>query len=187
MRSIRLLALSLCTLTHAAAAQATPAAHPAPQAAPKVDRDDHGGARMEQMHDMMFKGITLSADEKAKIKSVHEKYRSQAKTLQQGGRADRQDAAADRKRGDTTDARKAVAKGKAERDDMREMRTHMEGDLREALSPEHRSQFDINVRDMKARHDERVETRQGKREEKREEKHERQRDAKADRAGTARP
>jgi Spy/CpxP family protein refolding chaperone len=77
MRAMRILAaLGLLLVASTAAAQAgTPPSTPPQQ----------GGDMMQRMNDMLFKDITLTPEQKAKIDSIQTKQREEQRMLMQGG------------------------------------------------------------------------------------------------------
>jgi hypothetical protein len=75
----------------------------------------------------LYKGISLSADEKANIKNVHAKYAEQIKALRGKNLTPEQ------------------------RTQAMQLRTAERNELRAALSPENRTKFDANAAKMKAR------------------------------------
>src|SRR4051812_8084189 len=65
-----------------------------------------GVARRGGLQDRgLLRGLNLTADEKVKLKGVHEKYKAQAKTLRESMKPAMQEARAARQKGDTASAR----------------------------------------------------------------------------------
>jgi Spy/CpxP family protein refolding chaperone len=83
------------------------------------------GARKHR--DQAFKGLALSAAEKANIKAVHQKYAPQMKTLRSQGKTD------------------------ASRQQAMQLMQSQRADLRGALSSENQAKFDANAAKMKQR------------------------------------
>jgi Spy/CpxP family protein refolding chaperone len=85
---------------------------------------------------MLLRGITLSADQQAQIKTISDRQRqqSEAERAQRGG-----NAGVPRERGDTT--------GMGAR---RQRRDQYVASLRAVLNGDQQAQFDKNVADMKA-------------------------------------
>lgn len=84
------------------------------------------GAMQQRQNEMLFKGITLTEAQRAKIDTLQTAQRTAMQTLMQSGAM--QDPA----------ARERVA----------EMRTKHNNDIREVLTPEQRTQFDKNLAEM---------------------------------------
>jgi protein CpxP len=99
----------------------------------------------------LLRGITLTEAEKANVEAVGEKYRGQFETIRQSMRPDLEAARAARQRGDTAAARAALARTADERTQLEALTERMRGEVRAALAPEHRAQFDANVARMKER------------------------------------
>jgi periplasmic protein CpxP/Spy len=99
----------------------------------------------------LLRGITLTDAEKANLKAVDEKYRGQFQTIRQSRRPDMEAARAARQRGDTVAARAAFARTADERTQLTALTERMRVDVRAALAPEHRAQFDTNVARIKER------------------------------------
>ena len=104
----------------------------------------------------LFRGIELSDAEKASLKTVREKYKDQFKALHDSFKPQREELRAARQRGDTVAARAIWAKSGDQREKMRALETQMQGDLRAALTPAHREQFDKNATALKERMDRRM-------------------------------
>ena len=104
----------------------------------------------------LFRGIELSDAEKASLKTVREKYKDQFKALHDSFKPQREELRAARQRGDTAAARAVWAKSGDQREKMRALETRMQGDLRAALTPAHRDQFDKNAAAMKERMERRM-------------------------------
>jgi Spy/CpxP family protein refolding chaperone len=126
---------------------------------PERDRERGGrgemrrGAKDRQGVGMrgLFRGIALTDAERAAVRAVGEKYRTQAQAIRQSMRPDIEAARAARQRGDTAAARTAFERTADERAQLTALRERMQGELRAALVPEHRAQFDANVARMKER------------------------------------
>ncbi len=95
----------------------------------------------------LLKGIKLSADQKAKLKTVFEQDRAQ----RQANRPDSATIAeirAARQRGDTTAARAKMQQLRAQMEKNHEQRI---AQIRAILTPDQQKQFDANVAEMKQR------------------------------------
>jgi protein CpxP len=99
----------------------------------------------------LLRGIQLSDAEKASLRTVGEKYRSQFQAIRQSMRPDMEAARAARQRGDTAGARAAIARTADKRVQFTALAERMYADARAALAPEHRAQFDTNVARVKER------------------------------------
>ena len=150
MRSIRSTLFGLLILGGSAGVAYAQASQPAPDApsrreAMKAGRGPGRGARG------LFRGIELTAAEKASVKTVREKYQAQFKTLHDSFKPQRDELREARQRGDTVAAKAIWAKTADQREKMRALETQMQGELRVALTPAHRDQFDKNAADLKQR------------------------------------
>jgi Spy/CpxP family protein refolding chaperone len=92
--------------------------------------------------EMLFRGITLTPDQKARIKTIHEKEHKEFAALREKNKDGR--SAQVRQRGDTTGFG-------ARRAQMEQRREQQFAELRSVLNSNQRAQFDKNVADMKAR------------------------------------
>jgi Spy/CpxP family protein refolding chaperone len=110
-------------------------------------KDGLGGRGMRGL----FRGIALTETEKTSLKAVGEKYRSQFEPIRQSMRPDLKAARAARQRGDTTAARAAFARTADERAQLTALTDRMHAEARNALTPEHRVQFDANLARLKER------------------------------------
>jgi len=90
---------------------------------------------------MLLKGITLTADQKAKVKVIRERQRAQFDAQRKANGAQ---ARPDRQRGDTTGFG-------ARRAEFAKQREAQVNEMRAILTSEQRVQFDKNVAEMKAR------------------------------------
>jgi Spy/CpxP family protein refolding chaperone len=108
---------------------------------------DGGGRGMRGV----LRGIDLSEAEKTSLEAVRQKYASQFQTIRQSMKPDVDAARAARQRGDTAAARAAFTRTADERAQLAALTDRMHADLRAALAPAHRSQFDSNVAQMKER------------------------------------
>jgi Spy/CpxP family protein refolding chaperone len=146
--SIRSAVLGLLVLGSAAGIAGAQA-----QEAKQGKRGDRGGMMREGRDPSrgLLRGITLSDAEKASVKTVHEKYQAQFKTLREANKPQREELKAARQRGDTAAVKAIWDKGADQRAKMKSLAEQMNGELRTALTPEHRTQFDTNVAAMKQR------------------------------------
>ena len=109
------------------------------QATQQPQRQEQGerGMRRRGPGGELFKGITLTADQKAKLKDLrkNEKPNDEFRTAMENARAARQ-------RGDTAAAR---AQMQALRPQMEQARERQVAAMRSILTPEQQKQFDANV------------------------------------------
>ena len=103
------------------------------------------------MQKQLFKGITLSDAEKTNIKNVHTKYEAQMKALREQFKPQVQAARQARQRGDTAALKTLWAQTSAQREQAKKLLEAERSDLRVALTPEHRAQFDANVKQLEQR------------------------------------
>jgi Spy/CpxP family protein refolding chaperone len=99
----------------------------------------------------LFRGITLSDAEKARIKQVHEKYSAEAKPLRESLRPAMQDARAARQKGDTAAARAALSRTSGDREKLRALMDRQKAEIRSALTPENQRVFDANAKQLEQR------------------------------------
>ncbi len=140
MTKIRLLAFALSSLVAAAPFAGAQAASRAPSAV-----GTRKGAIRAGKHEGLLRGLTLSAAEKSKVKSVHAKYSADSKAMRASLRSAMQEARADRQKGDTAAARAVLDRTKNSREAMRGVMEREQTEMRSALSPANQKQFDANV------------------------------------------
>ena len=146
MFKLRAAALAVALISGSAVvAAAQQGAAPAPNAAARHGRGEEGFGRR------LFRGITLTDQQKASVKQIHTKYRDQFKTLRESMRPAMQDARAARQRGDTAAARAAWQKTAATREQMRSVREQELAEVRGVLTADQQKVFDQNVSQMQAR------------------------------------
>jgi len=149
-RVIALVVASLVSTASFAGAQA-PAQQGAQQGRHAMQRGTRAGARVERG---LFRGIKLSDAEKAKLKDIHGKYATQAKSLREQMKPAMQEARADRQKGDTAAARAVMVRNKASFQKVAELRKSEQAEVRSALTPENQKLYDANVQQMAKRRDE---------------------------------
>lgn len=118
--------------------------------APSAERAGRGAERHEG-HDRLLRGVKLSATEKARVKEIHGKYRTETQALRQSMKPAMQEARAARQKGDTAAARAVMARTQADREKMRAVMTREQTEVRSALAPEHQKQFDANLQQFAQR------------------------------------
>jgi len=120
----------------------------------------------------LLRGIQLSDAEKARVKEVRGKYREESKALRESLRPAMQDMRQAREKHDSVALKAAWDRTAADRQKLDVLMERERGEIRSALTPEHQTQFDANV---KQRAERRAEGRKGKG----------HRTRKADRVGTS--
>jgi Spy/CpxP family protein refolding chaperone len=146
MHSNRVIALVVATLVSTAGfagAQGTGSARAA--------RAQGKGAVQRGGPNGLMRGVTLSEAEKAKVKEIQARYRTEAKSLRESMQPAMAEARAARQKGDTAAVRAVLERTKSDREKAREMRTRQLADLRAALSPENQTAFDATVKQAKAK------------------------------------
>ena len=138
MNKFRLLAVIAGALASAATVATAQSATPSAARAGKAS-----GA-----HKALFKNITLSPAEQARLTQVKGKYQPEQQSLRAQIKPAVQQARADRQKGDTAAARAVLAGTRNSRTQLRALRTNERTDVRSALTPEHQRQFDANVRQV---------------------------------------
>ena len=114
-----------------------------------MGRGGPGGMMMEQM---LFKGITLTDAQKAKIDSMHQAERSTMQAQRGQGRPDFAAIREAREKGDTATANKLMAEQRAKMEAQHQ--AHLAA-VRAILAPDQQKQFDANVAEMKQHQGER--------------------------------
>ena len=153
MRRTKFVLVSLLVLGGSAGmlqAQATRPDAPSRREAMKAGR---GPARLARG---LFRGIQLTDAEKASVKTVHEKYKTEFKSLREASKPQRDELRAARQRGDTAAMKAMRDKFATQQGQVRALTTRMQRDLRAALTAEHQQQFDKNVAAVKQRMEQRV-------------------------------
>ena len=145
------LALTLGSASLVAAQQ--PAQGQAPAAQQQHQQGRRGQWRNGRRHArrQLFKGVKLTAQQKAQIKAINQKYQAQAKQARLALRPAMQEARADRQKGDSAAARAVFQRNKPEFDRLRAQRQQEQQEIRAVLTPDQQKQFDANVAQLKAR------------------------------------
>jgi len=129
--------IALCAGATVASAQGGPPAGGPPMGGMQGGPGGRGGRGMQ----MLFEGLTLTADQQTKVDAISAKYRTQMQTLMpngmQGGPPD-----------------------ESTRKKMDEIREHQSHDIRELLTDDQRKVFDVNVAMQKKRREEMMKQRQ---------------------------
>ncbi|HEX4683452.1 MAG TPA: hypothetical protein VH277_12120 [Gemmatimonadaceae bacterium] len=128
----------------------------APAQVPAQQHSHAKGARGQgefgkNLNKQLFKGITLSATEKANTKAVHEKYAPQMQALRAQARPQMEQERAARQRGDTAALKNLWNAAAPQREQSRKLLAAERNDLRNALEPQNRSRFDANATQLEQR------------------------------------
>jgi Spy/CpxP family protein refolding chaperone len=147
MRKSRVIGFVVATLVSTASL-----AH-AQSSAPSTRHERHAAGQLngKKGHGGLFRGITLSDAEKARIKQIHTKYSPEVKPLRESLRPAMQDARAARQKGDTAGMKAAWDKTAGDRAKLRGVMDRERAEIRTALAPENQRTFDANVKQMEQR------------------------------------
>ena len=149
-----LAAAALVFGTAVVASAQQPSQTPAPRAQQRSERAQghrRGMFRPGAFRHQLFKGIQLTDAEKANVKNVQQKYASQMKAIREQLKPQIQAARAARQKGDTAALKAMWQKSSAQREQIKKLLESERDDLRAALAPEHRAQFDANVKQFEQR------------------------------------
>jgi Spy/CpxP family protein refolding chaperone len=144
-------------LTVGPVAQAQSAAPAAPQS-----RQQSGG-RFERGRGRLFRGIKLSAAEKARVKEIRGKYQTESRSLRESLRPAMQDLRTAREKHDSVAMKAAWDRTAGDRQKLQELMQRERAEMRSALSPEHQTQFDTNMKQLEQRRAGRKDGRKGHR------------------------
>jgi len=147
MRKISVLGLVVASLVSVASVSQAQAS------APQARQERHEARRMEgrEGHGGLLRGIKLSDAEKARVKQIHEKYGSEAKSIRESLRPTMQEARTARQKGDSAAVKAAWSKTAGDREKLRALMDRERTEIRTALSAEHQTQFDANVKQFAQR------------------------------------
>lgn len=132
-----------------AALMAAPMLHAQSTTATTPATRNHSGMGPRHGHGMM-KDLNLTADQKARVKAIHEKYASQFKTTRANFKPDFDAMKAARARGDSAAMRAARAKLQADRGPSMQIRQQEMAEVRGILTPDQRAKFDADQAKWKA-------------------------------------
>jgi Spy/CpxP family protein refolding chaperone len=141
MKQIRVIAFVLASMAAAAPFAGGQAAARGNRTEPGIARPERGGMRKSLM-----RGVKLSAAEKGKVRSVHERYAAEVKPMRESLKAAMQEARADRQKGDTAAARAVLERAKSSRESLRVVTGREQNEIRAAMMPANREQFDANLK-----------------------------------------
>jgi len=146
MRKSHVIGIAIISiLTLGSVAQAQTAVPGAPQA-----RQQRGG-RSERGRGRLFRGITLTGAEKARVKEIREKYRSEAQSLQKSLRPAMQEMRAARQKNDSVALKAAWDRSEGDRQKLQALMQRERAEIRTALTAEHQTQFDANAKQLEQR------------------------------------
>jgi Spy/CpxP family protein refolding chaperone len=153
MKSIRIALLGAALVAGVATVGSAQAAQTQP--AQKAGQHQHRGgkhaARAGHGRKALLRGIKLTDAEKAQLKTVHAKYRTQLQSLRESMKPQLEAARAARQKGDSAAAKAAWARTADARAKAKALREQELAEVRGALTPEHRQTFDQNVQRLKER------------------------------------
>ena len=142
------LALALCAAgTVTAAAQAASAATKSDTTVISGHRNRHQmrGERTDRGYRSLFNGIDLSSAQRARVDSIREKYRTEAKPLREQMLPAMKEARTARQSGDSAKIRAARQSMSESRDKMVALRKQEIAEIRGVLTPEQQATFDKNA------------------------------------------
>jgi Spy/CpxP family protein refolding chaperone len=150
MRKAHVIGITILSLlTVGSVAQAQTAAPSAPQAR------QHRGGRLEKGRGRLLRGIQLSDAEKARVKEIRGKYQTESKALRESLRPAKQEMRAARQKHDSVAMKAAWDRTTADRQKLDALMQRERSEIRTALTAEHQTQFDANVRQLAERRAER--------------------------------
>jgi Spy/CpxP family protein refolding chaperone len=146
MRRSHVIGIAIISLlTVGSVAQAQTATPGAPQA-----RQQRNG-RGEKGRGRLMRGIKLSDAEKARVKEIRERYKTESKTLRESLRPAMQDMRAARQKHDTVAMKAAWDRTTADRQKLDALMQRERAEIRSGLTPEQQMQFDANVKQLDER------------------------------------
>jgi Spy/CpxP family protein refolding chaperone len=146
------LTMSGAGLVSAQTTAQAPAAPTTPPAAQTVAPGHHRHfARRDFARRALFHDVKLTADQRTQLKSMHNRFRTDARPLMEQFRSERQAARQAKTNGDTAALADARAKLAATRTQVKALRDRYLTDARGILTPDQQAQFDKNVTAIKAR------------------------------------
>jgi len=124
----------------------------AQSATPGVPRaGQRSTGRFERGRGRLLRGIKLSEAEKARVKEIRGKYQTESKTLRESLRPAMQEMRAARQKHDTVAMKAAWDRTTADRQKLDALMQRERAEIRTALTPEHQTQFDANVKQLAER------------------------------------
>jgi Spy/CpxP family protein refolding chaperone len=146
MRKVHVIGIAVISvLAVGSIAQAQAAAPNAAQA-----RQQKGG-RFEKGRGRLLRGIQLTDAEKARVKEIRGKYQTESKALRESLRPAMQEMRAARQKHDSVAMKAAWDRTTADRQKLDALMQRERAEIRTALTPEHQTQFDANVKQLAER------------------------------------
>jgi Spy/CpxP family protein refolding chaperone len=99
----------------------------------------------------LLRGITLSDAEKTRVKAIHAKYGTEAKSLRASLRPAMQEARAARQKHDSAAVKAAWEKTAGDRQKLQALMQRERAEIRSALTPENQKVFDANAKTLEQR------------------------------------
>jgi Spy/CpxP family protein refolding chaperone len=99
----------------------------------------------------LLRGITLSDAEKTRVKAIHAKYNTEAKSLRESLRPTMQEVRAARQKRDSAAVKAALAKTAGDRRKLQALVQRQRAEIRAALTPENQKVFDANAKQLEQR------------------------------------
>jgi len=99
----------------------------------------------------LLRGITLNDAEKTQLKAIRTKYAAEAKSLRESMRPTMQELRAARNKRDSAAVKTAWDRAAGDRQKLQALMQHERTEMRAALTPEHQTVFDANVKTMEQR------------------------------------
>ena len=146
MKKVAMVAAAFAALTAAGVAQAQGTGAPGQHRMGAGARGMMRPGQDSMMMAMLFKGITLTDAQKAKVDSLHAAERAAMQSQRGQGRGDFAAIREARQKGDTATANKLMAAQRAKREAQHD--AHL-ATVRAILTPAQQKQFDANVAEMK--------------------------------------
>ena len=160
MRNIRVIGFAVAAiLTVGTVAQAQSTTQQPQHERRGAGRERNGGARRGGL----FRGITLSDAEKARVKAIRTKYDAEAKPLRESLRPAMQDVRAARQKRDSVAVKAAWDRTAGDRQKLQALMQRERSEIRTALSAEHQKLFDANAQKLEQRRADRVKNGRGER------------------------
>jgi Spy/CpxP family protein refolding chaperone len=96
------------------------------------------------MKNTLFRGISLTSEQRGQLDTINNKYRSQRESIRRAMQPDLQEARTARQRGDTTAARAAWARTAEQRKQLQTLQEQQLGEIRGTLTSDQQQRFDQN-------------------------------------------
>ena len=146
MRKSHVIGIAIISLlTFGSVTQAQTAVPGAPRA-----RQQRGG-RSERGRGRLFRGITLTGAEKARVKEIRQKYKTETKALRESLRPAVQEMRSAREKHDTVAMKAARDRTAADRQRLDALMQRERAEIRTVLTPEQQTQFDANAKQIAER------------------------------------